>query len=138
MTFEWLSGRESDVYEELTTTVSRERLCRTNRQRRAVHNSIVDYRLRILKLGSIANRGLKVKTALKDRHYVMKRMPRNITVDGMSCGGCERTVEEALVEVDGVESASADHGSGTVTVDGDADESELIQAIEDAGYTAHS
>ncbi|SNZ06964.1 copper chaperone [Natronoarchaeum philippinense] len=62
---------------------------------------------------------------------------RTIEVDGMACGGCEETVTEALTELDGVESADADHEAGTVAVvyeDDETDTGELSGAIEDAGY----
>lgn len=63
-------------------------------------------------------------------------MSETITVTGMSCEGCEQTVEEALQEVSGVTSASADHEADEVTVDGDADVQALVDAIDDAGYEA--
>lgn len=59
-----------------------------------------------------------------------------ITVEGMSCGHCEQTVEEALREISGVTDASADHETGQASIDGDADVTALVQAVEDAGYTA--
>nr|WP_233340708.1 heavy metal-associated domain-containing protein [Haloprofundus sp. MHR1] len=63
-------------------------------------------------------------------------MTQTITVEGMTCGHCEQTVEEALQEVSGVTDASADRETEQASVDGDADVSELVQAVEDAGYTA--
>lgn len=63
-------------------------------------------------------------------------MTRTLTVTGMSCGHCEQTVEDALGEVAGVESVSADNEADTVTVEGDADLDDLVAAIEDAGYEA--
>ncbi|MFB6139999.1 MAG: heavy-metal-associated domain-containing protein [Halosimplex sp.] len=63
-------------------------------------------------------------------------MGQQITVTGMSCGGCEQSVEEALESVDGVESARADREAATATVEGDADTDDLVAAVEDAGYEA--
>ena len=63
-------------------------------------------------------------------------MSRTLTVEGMNCGGCEQTVEEALESVDGVERASADHEAGSATVEGEAGDDELVDAVEDAGYSA--
>jgi copper chaperone CopZ len=63
-------------------------------------------------------------------------MSTTLTVTGMSCGGCEQSVEDALEGVDGVESAEADRESETATVDGDAASDELVAAVEDAGYDA--
>lgn len=63
-------------------------------------------------------------------------MTRELSVDGMSCGGCEQNVVEALEGVTGVESASADHEAGTAIVEGAADIGDLLAAVEDAGYSA--
>lgn len=65
-------------------------------------------------------------------------MSTTINVEGMSCSGCEGTVEEALAEVAGVSSVDADRESNTVSVEGDADVNDLVRAVEDAGYTAHA
>jgi copper chaperone CopZ len=59
-----------------------------------------------------------------------------INVDGMACTGCEDNVTDALGELPGVESASADHEAGTATVEGDVDVDAVVAAIEDAGYEA--
>lgn len=63
-------------------------------------------------------------------------MSRTLTVEGMTCGHCEQTVEEALEEVGGVTSARADRDAETVTVAGDADVDALVSAVEEAGYDA--
>jgi copper chaperone CopZ len=65
-------------------------------------------------------------------------MTTTITVEGMSCGHCEQTVEDALRGVDGVTDATADREGNRASVDGDADVGELVRAVEDAGYTAHA
>ncbi|WP_433633545.1 heavy-metal-associated domain-containing protein [Halomicrococcus sp. NG-SE-24] len=62
-------------------------------------------------------------------------MTSELTVEGMSCGGCEQTVESALEEMANVESASADNESNRVTVEGNPDDDAVAQIIEDAGYT---
>ena len=61
-------------------------------------------------------------------------MTQTITVQGMSCGGCESAVEDALTAVSGVNSVEADSEADSVTVEGTADTDELVTAIEDAGY----
>ena len=63
-------------------------------------------------------------------------MATTIQVDGMNCGHCEQSVVDALEDVSGVSSASADHEAGTATVEGDADTDELLAVVEDAGYSA--
>ncbi|WP_276299911.1 heavy-metal-associated domain-containing protein [Halorussus lipolyticus] len=62
-------------------------------------------------------------------------MAKEITVEGMSCGGCEENVENALRDLPGVEDAEADNESDSVTVEGDASEEDIVTTIEDAGYT---
>jgi len=65
-------------------------------------------------------------------------MATTIAVEGMSCGHCEQTVEDALRGVSGVTDATADRESESASVDGDAEVSALVQAVEDAGYSAHT
>ncbi|WP_225334307.1 heavy-metal-associated domain-containing protein [Halomicrobium urmianum] len=59
-----------------------------------------------------------------------------LDVTGMSCDGCEQNVVNALESTDGVESAEADHESGTVEVvlGDDVDDETLESAVDHAGY----
>jgi len=70
--------------------------------------------------------------ALETTHMRRERL----TVTGMSCGGCEETVESALATVDGVTRADADNGADTVdvVVEDEVAEEELTEAIEGAGF----
>ncbi|PSP76355.1 heavy metal transporter [Halobacteriales archaeon QS_1_68_20] len=61
-------------------------------------------------------------------------MAIELTVDSMTCEGCEDIVEGALEDVDGVDSAEADRHEDTATVEGDADADDLVEAVEMAGY----
>lgn len=63
-------------------------------------------------------------------------MSQTITVEGMSCDHCEQSVEDALKEVSGVESAEADRETERATVEGDADSGALVSAVDEAGYDA--
>ena len=63
-------------------------------------------------------------------------MSRTITVEGMTCEHCERNVEEALEDVGGIRSASADREAEAATVEGSAEPTTLVDAVEDAGYDA--
>ena len=63
-------------------------------------------------------------------------MTKTITVRGMSCSGCEEAVEEALERLPGVISASADHGTDSVEIEGDEDPSAIVAAVDEAGYEA--
>ena len=65
-------------------------------------------------------------------------MSLTIAVEGMTCGPCEKSVEEALKGVSGVIDATADREAERARVDGDADVASLVQAVEDAGFTAHT
>ncbi len=60
-----------------------------------------------------------------------------IRVQGMACGGCERSVEAALLQIEGVISVEADRTAGRVRVSFDpdqVDEMGLRAQIEHAGY----
>lgn len=64
-------------------------------------------------------------------------MQYTFDIEGMTCGGCVRAVENALKRVDGVEAIAVDLATGrasvTTTV---ATPAALLAAIEDAGYDA--
>lgn len=61
-------------------------------------------------------------------------MPQEMEIHGMSCEGCEQTVEEALQAVAGVTSVRVDHESDSAVVEGSGNLTELVAAVEDAGY----
>lgn len=62
---------------------------------------------------------------------------RILTVEGMSCTGCESNVTTALSEVDGVHDVSADHEHDRVEIEvsESVDDATIAGAIESAGYT---
>ena len=57
-----------------------------------------------------------------------------IAVSGMGCDGCEEIVETAVSDVRGVDAASADHETGEVEYEGEAEEDDIAEAVEFAGY----
>ena len=57
-----------------------------------------------------------------------------LSVDGMACGSCEEAVENAVTELDGVESVEADNTTDTVEIEGEVDAEAAADAIEEAGY----
>lgn len=63
-------------------------------------------------------------------------MAVTITVEGMSCAGCEQTVKQTLAGAEGVESVTADRTSDSVTVEGSVDPVALVATVENTGYTA--
>ena len=64
-----------------------------------------------------------------------------IEVKGMSCGHCEKTVEEGVAGIDGVRKVKADHERNVVTVSykGECPSIDEIKAkVEGLGYEAAS
>ncbi|MEZ5101473.1 MAG: heavy metal-associated domain-containing protein [Thermoleophilia bacterium] len=60
-----------------------------------------------------------------------------LTVSGMSCQHCVSHVEEALLDVPGVERVAVDLDQGRATVEGSGlDVDALRAAVVDAGYDA--
>jgi len=60
-----------------------------------------------------------------------------IKVAGMTCGGCVKSIENALNEQVGIQKVAADLDAGTVAVDFDANVIQVAaieQAIEKAGF----
>lgn len=59
------------------------------------------------------------------------------TVNGMTCGHCQRAVTEEISAVAGVESVTVDLGTGTVTVTASCpvDRADIAAAVDEAGYT---
>ena len=59
-----------------------------------------------------------------------------IVIRGMSCDHCARSIQRALAETAGVESAVVDHRKGIAVVTGaDLDRDALKGAVESLGYT---
>ena len=56
------------------------------------------------------------------------------SVPDISCGHCKQAIESEVSTVDGVTSVVADVDTRTVTVEGDASESDVAAAIREAGY----
>ena len=61
---------------------------------------------------------------------------KQYNVTGMSCAACQARVEKAVGNVPGVTSCSVSLLTNSMGVEGDADEQEIIKAVEDAGYGA--
>lgn len=59
-----------------------------------------------------------------------------LSITGMTCGHCQKAVEEALESVEGAQDVNVDLASGTATVAGAADPARLVAAVEDEGYGA--
>ncbi|GAA5447201.1 CopZ family metallochaperone [Deinococcus depolymerans] len=63
-------------------------------------------------------------------------MKTELTVTGMTCGHCQKAVQQALARVPGVETAEVDLARGLASVTGTADLERLIQAVTEEGYAA--
>jgi copper chaperone CopZ len=63
-------------------------------------------------------------------------MVLTLKVEGMTCPHCVAAVKRALEAVPGVTRASPDLESGLVTIEGQPEETGLLEAaVEQAGYT---
>ena len=61
---------------------------------------------------------------------------KKFNVTGMSCAACVSRVEKAVLKVDGVTECSVSLLTNSMTVEGDASESDIISAVTAAGYGA--
>lgn len=57
-------------------------------------------------------------------------------VKGMTCDHCVHSVTEAAQGVAGVRNVKVELAAGTARVEGDFDESKIIEAIKEEGYEA--
>lgn len=59
-----------------------------------------------------------------------------IKVQGMACEGCEKRIQNALKNMEGIENVVANHKEGTVTVIANETLINIIkEKIEDLGFT---
>ena len=61
---------------------------------------------------------------------------RSFDITGMSCAACSARVEGAVSRLSGVSSCSVNLLTNSMTVEGDAPDSEIINAVSKAGYGA--
>ncbi len=59
-----------------------------------------------------------------------------LNVEGMTCGGCENRIKNALSEIEGVESVTANHETKevTITLNAEVEEDTLKETINDLGF----
>ena len=62
---------------------------------------------------------------------------KTISIEGMMCAHCEKTVKNALLDIEGVSSAEVSHETGTavVQINADVTDEQLTKAITDRDYT---
>lgn len=61
-------------------------------------------------------------------------MKKKIMIEGMSCGHCVKHVQEALEGLDGVSSVEVNLAEKYAVVETTVEDSQLQEAIDDAGY----
>jgi copper chaperone len=61
-------------------------------------------------------------------------MNQIFTVEGMTCGHCEKAVTQALLTLDAQAKVVIDRTQNTVQVDSEKNREALAQAIADEGY----
>ena len=59
---------------------------------------------------------------------------RTFNVPGISCGHCKNAIEAEVGALEGVSSVDVDIDTKQVTVDASADDAQIREAIEEAGY----
>lgn len=59
-----------------------------------------------------------------------------LKIEGMTCGHCRKSVQEALEQVEGAENVQVDLEAGRAQVGGSAAAASLIAAVEAEGYRA--
>ncbi|ALO17177.1 Copper-ion-binding protein [Salinivirga cyanobacteriivorans] len=60
-----------------------------------------------------------------------------MTIEGMTCNGCEQTIEANVMKLDGIKSIKADHETGKASLEYDAanaDMAEIKKVIAEKGY----
>ena len=69
----------------------------------------------------------------------MSNQTTTLTINGMTCGGCVKSVTNALNQVTGVQQADVSLEQNNAVInfdDSQTNETALKQAIEDAGFEA--
>lgn len=59
---------------------------------------------------------------------------KKYAITGMSCAACQSRVEKAVEKIDGVDDCTVSLLLNTMTVKGEASQTEVIKAVQDAGY----
>lgn len=59
-----------------------------------------------------------------------------LKIEGMTCGGCARSVTKAIQSVDANARVEADPAARAVRIETTATQAAVLQVLEDAGYPA--
>jgi len=60
----------------------------------------------------------------------------NLKIEGMTCGGCQAKVQKALETVERVNEVQINLAAGDARIEGNADQAQLVAAVEAVGYSA--
>ncbi|WP_372613016.1 heavy metal translocating P-type ATPase [Halomonas sp.] len=71
-----------------------------------------------------------------DRDEDRQAITRRLSISGITCASCVKSVQQALERAPGVVSAEVNFGTHTAQVRGNADTDALIHAVQDVGYGA--
>ncbi|MEQ6918612.1 heavy metal translocating P-type ATPase [Halomonas aquatica] len=83
------------------------------------------------------DQGHDAKTeARKTQEPEARANARRLSIDGMTCASCVKSVQQALERTPGVVSAEVNFGTHTAQVRGSADPDALVRAVQDVGYGA--
>lgn len=63
-------------------------------------------------------------------------MKKQFSISGMHCTNCARTIEKSVNKIDGVQDVRVNFAANKAVLSGEFEDSEVIQAVEHAGYTA--
>jgi copper chaperone CopZ len=88
----------------------------------------------LISCNSTGNKGAAVKETAE-----LKKVEVSIT--GMTCTGCEQTIQTNVMKVEGIKSVKATHTEGKALVEYDAsqaDTSEIRAAITGSGYRVNA
>ena len=78
----------------------------------------------------------KMKKSVQDIFDNGDMIQKTILIKGMMCPHCEATVQKALEEIDGINSAKASHidGKAYITLSHDVPDKVIKKAIKNKGY----
>ncbi|MEX1670253.1 heavy metal translocating P-type ATPase [Zhongshania guokunii] len=75
-------------------------------------------------------------SSTRHHNHAASAAQQELIIEGAGCASCVGKIEASLVAVSGVESAEMNFAQRTVSVTGNAATSDLLKAVEKAGYNA--
>jgi len=78
-------------------------------------------------------------TEIANQEILANAQKIEISIEGMTCTGCENTIQNKIKEFDGVYSVKASHEQGIATIEIDSTKADILKiedAINEVGYKA--